>query len=122
MKYLEILINHANKVHTSTCGAEIKILNIPIAEPSVPSLMYLDSIAKGKDKVDAQPIPAKPIAANTVTLFGRREIKRYAKAINSNEPAWTLLLPLISAILAIGIAIIKQIKLKNAKQIEAKLA
>ena len=32
----------------------------------------------------------------------------------------TLLLPFFSAIFAIGIAIIKQIKLKNAKQIEAK--
>ena len=107
-------------MQTSTCGAEINILNMPIAEPSVPSLIYFESIAKGSARVDDQPIPAKPIAANTVTLLGMQAIKRYATAIDNNETACTLLFPSFSAIFAIGIAITKQIKLKNAKQIEEK--
>ena len=72
----------------------MNMLNIPIAEPSVPSFMCLESIAKGKDKVDAQPIPAKPIAQNTVTWLGKKERRRYAKAIKNKAIAWILLLPL----------------------------
>ena len=65
----------------------MKMLNIPIAEPSVPSLIYLDNIAKGNAKVEAQPIPAKPIAAKTTYGLGINAINKYDIAIVTNDSA-----------------------------------
>ena len=78
-------MNHATIVQTKTCGPAIKMLKIPITEPSVPFLIYLESIANGNASKLAQPIPASPISAKTIFVFVVKAMPKNAKTIVKRE-------------------------------------
>ena len=62
------------------------MLNIPITEPSVPGLIYSESIAKGNAQILAQPIPEIAIRrATSFTFVVNNAIPRKANAIESIE-------------------------------------
>ena len=82
----DLLIIHATSVQTNTCGPAINILKIPITEPSVPGLIYRESIANGSAQTLAQPIPDSAIPSATTTgEVLKIPITKYARAIEINE-------------------------------------
>ena len=96
------------------------MLKIPMTEPSVPFFMYSESIANGRAKMLAQPIPATAISAKIILVFVKNAIPKKAAAIDIKDIAWIFLLPYFEDKIPIGIATIKQIRLNIAKHIEAK--
>ena len=115
-----LLITQETSVQTKTCGPAINILKIPITEPSVPGLMYWESIAKGKAQMLAQPIPDKPIKTATAIGFVVYAMPRKARAIDNIDIMWIFLLPNFTDKIPIGIATTKHTKLNIAKQIDEK--
>ena len=107
-------------VHTKTCGPAINMLNIPITEPSVPGFIYCDNIANGNAQMLAQPIPDIPIRMATSLTFVVNAIPKNAIAIVSIEIICIFLFPNFTDKTPIGIATMKQTRLKIAKHTDEK--
>ena len=98
----------------------MKMLKMPITEPSEPLLINLVNIAKGSAKVLAQPIPAIAIKVITRVVFVVNAIAPNAKAIDVNEIAWIILFPNFEDKIPIGNETIKHIRLNIAKHTDEK--
>jgi hypothetical protein len=115
-----LFMNQARSVQTRTCGPAIKILNIPIIEPSEPFGINSDNIAKGSASILAQPIPEIAISISTTFVLVKNPIPKKARAVIINAVAWIFLFPKREDKIPIGIETIKHTKLNIAKHIDAK--